>query len=90
MTVPAPTPEPASRGRLLRRVSFAATAVALTAAFGLALSGIASTQGTLRRDGEAAAIAAQQRTADPVQRSGHRCRRGDRGRGGRGAPSRPV
>jgi hypothetical protein len=60
MTVPEPTPEP-RRGRMsvLRRLSFAIAAVALTATFGVALSGIASTQGTLRPDGQAATLAAR-------------------------------
>jgi hypothetical protein len=60
MTVPEPTPEPRrARLSLLRRLTFATAAVALTATFGLALSGIASTQGTLRPDGQAAALAAR-------------------------------
>ena len=86
MTVLAPTPD--SRGRWLRRVGFGATALALTAAFGVTLSGIASTRGTVRPDGQAAAIAAQQRTAGAA-RSRHHCRRGDRSRSGANA-SRPV
>lgn len=81
MTVLEPTPD---RGRrsLLRRVCFTAIALALTAAFAFTLSGIATTRGAIRPDGQAAAIAAQQRLADGsaggVTR--HRCHRGDRAR----------
>lgn len=46
---------------LPRRAGFTAAVVALTAAFGLSLSGIADTRGSLRPDGEAAAVAAKQR-----------------------------
>ncbi len=83
MTVLEPTPDHASRGSLLRRVCFAATALALTAAFALTLSGIATTRGAVRPDGQAPAIAAQQRGASG-DRSGvtgrHHCHRGDRNR----------
>ena len=82
MTVLEPTPD---RGRrsLLRRVCFTATALALTAAFAFTLSGIATTRGAIRPDGQAAAIAAQQRLADDSAGDGvtrHRCHRGDRAR----------
>jgi hypothetical protein len=59
--VPEPTPDRPGRARLLRRIGFAGAAAALSAAFGLSLSGIATTQGTVRPDGQAAALAAQQR-----------------------------
>jgi hypothetical protein len=84
MIVPEPTPEHGSRGSLLRRVSFVATAFALTAAFAVTLSGIATTRGAVRPDGQAAAIAAaQQRSGGDgaTYRRGH-CRHGDRTRGG--------
>jgi hypothetical protein len=90
MTVLEPTPDHARRGSLLRRVSFVATALALTAAFALTLSGIATTRGAVRPDGQAAAIAAQQRTADDSDgTTGRRhCHRGDRSRGGAGPSGR--
>jgi hypothetical protein len=83
MTVLEPTPDPGSRGRLLRRVSFAATAVALSGAFAFTLSGIATTRGAVRPDGQAAAIAAahQQRSTDAAT-GRHHCHHGDRNRGG--------
>jgi hypothetical protein len=83
MPVPEHTPDATPpRTGLLRRISFAATAVALTGTFAFALSGIASTEGTLRPDGQAAALAGQDATrSEPVR---HReCRRG--GRHSRGA-----
>jgi hypothetical protein len=85
MTVLEPTPEDGARASLLRRVGFAATALALTAAFALALSGIATTRGAVRPDGQAAAIAAeqQQRIANGDGFTGrHHCHRGDRSRSG--------
>jgi hypothetical protein len=81
VTVPEPTPDHAPRGSLLRRVCFAVTALALTAAFALTLSGIATTRGAVRPDGQAAAIAAQQRNVSGDGFTGrHHCRRGDRSR----------
>jgi hypothetical protein len=89
MTVLEPTPDRAPRGPLLRRVCFGASALALSAAFALSLSGIATTRGAVRPDGQAAAIAAQQRIASEGDGDGvtgrHHCRRGDRGRSGAGA-----
>jgi hypothetical protein len=83
MTVLEPTPENRSRGPLLRRVSFAATAVALSGAFAFTLSGIASTRGAVRPDGQAAAIAAAQQQRNVDSATGrHHCHRGDRQRGG--------
>jgi hypothetical protein len=79
MTVLEPTPEPSRRASFLRRAGFAATAVALTGAFALTLSGIATTRGAIRPNGQAAAIAARQQT---VFTSRHHCRHGDRNRGG--------
>jgi hypothetical protein len=83
MTVLEPTPDRAPRGSLLRRVCFAATSLALTAAFALSLSGIATTRGAVRPDGQAAAIAARQRIAnesDGATTGRHHCHRGNRGR----------
>jgi hypothetical protein len=83
MTVLEPTPDRAPRGSLLRRVCFAVTALALTAAFALTLSGIATTRGAVRPDGQAAAIAAQQqRIASDGATGRHHCHRGDRSRSG--------
>jgi hypothetical protein len=82
MTVLEPTPDRA-RGPLLRRVCFTASALAMTAAFALALSGIATTRGAVRPDGQAAAIAAQQqRIANDGFTGRHHCHRGDRSRSG--------
>jgi hypothetical protein len=88
MTVPEPTPDPGPRGSLLRRVSFVATGLALSGAFALTLSGIATTRGAVRPDGQAAAIAAQrqQRIASEGVAARHHCHRGDRNRTGAGAP----
>ena len=79
MTVLEPTPDQSrARSRLLRRVAFAVTAVALSVTFALTLSGIAATQGTLEPDGQAAALAApRQDRGDAAQRH-HDCPRGDR------------
>jgi hypothetical protein len=82
MTVPEPTPDPFRRASFLRRFGFAATAVALTGAFAFALSGIATTRGAVRPDGQAAAIAARQQTVFAAR---HHCHRGDRSREGSGA-----
>jgi len=83
MTVLEPTPDHAPRGSLLRRVCFVVTALALTAAFALTLSGIATTRGAVRPDGQAAAIAAQQqRIAADGTTGRHHCHRGDRSRSG--------
>jgi hypothetical protein len=88
MTVLEPTPDRAPRGALLRRVCFVATALALTAAFALTLSGIATTRGAVRPDGQAAAIAAQQRSISTDGFTGrHHCHRGTRGRSGTDAPA---
>lgn len=63
------TPDlPPARSGLLRRLSFTVAAVALTATFAFTLSGIASTEGTLEPDGQAASLAGQdERRSDPVQ-----------------------
>jgi hypothetical protein len=89
MTVLEPTPERARlRALFLRRLCFASATLALSAAFGVTLSGIASTRGSLDPDGQAAALAAaqQQRGSDAAGRTPrHHCRRGDRrGRFGSG------
>ena len=82
MTVLEPTPDRAP-GSLLRRVCFTASALALSAAFALALSGIATTRGAVRPDGQAAAIAAQQqRIAKDGFTGRHHCHHGDRSRSG--------
>jgi hypothetical protein len=81
MNVPEPTPDlPRARSSLLRRMAFAATAIALTATFALALSGIAATQGTLDPDGQAAAALAEPRQdrGDATQRRRDCPRGGDR------------
>jgi hypothetical protein len=82
MIVPERTPD-RPWAAMLRRAAFAATAVALTVAFALSLSGIASTQGQVPDD-QAAALAAQRaRAADASAATGrHHCRRGERQRGG--------
>jgi hypothetical protein len=87
MTVLEPTPDRASQRSLLRRVCFAATSLVLTAAFAFSLSGIATTRGAVRPDGQAAAIAAQQQrisnaSGDNGVSGRHHCRRGNRGRSG--------
>jgi hypothetical protein len=79
MTVLEPTPDRSRRASFLRRACFTATAAALTGAFALTLSGIATTRGAIRPDGQAAAIAARQQT---VLTGRHHCHRGDRNRGG--------
>ena len=86
MTVPEPTPDHASRGSLVRRAGFLATAVGLTGAFAFSLTGIASTRGAVSPETQAAVIAAQQRsgaaeTGSTTFRRGH-CHHGDRARGG--------
>jgi hypothetical protein len=87
MTVPEPTPDRAPRGPLLRRACFVVSALALTAAFALSLSGIATTRGAVRPNGQAAAIAAQQRSISSESGADgfsgrHHCRHGDRSRDG--------
>jgi hypothetical protein len=80
MTVLEPMPERTDRRGWLRRAAFITSALALTFAFAVSLSGIASTQGTVQPDGQAAAIAAQQ-TARTDAADDHRdCHRW-RGRG---------
>jgi hypothetical protein len=61
VTVLEPTPDRPGRAPLLRRIGFVGAAAALSATFAVSLSGIATTQGTIRPDGQAAALAAQQR-----------------------------
>jgi hypothetical protein len=78
MTVSEPTPDvPRAGSSILRRVSFAFTAVALTATFALSLAGIASTQGSIEPSGPAATLAAQQNSSDSVA-DRHDCPHGDR------------
>jgi hypothetical protein len=69
MTVHEPTPDRPSRAPLLRRAGFLASAVGLVTAFGMALSGIATTQGTVQPKGEAAALAARQVRSASAHRS---------------------
>jgi hypothetical protein len=86
MTVLEPTPEPSRRASFLRRAGFATAAVALTGAFALSLSGIATTRGAVRPDGQAAAIAARQQTVFTAR---HHCHRGEHNRGTtQGSPGR--
>jgi stage V sporulation protein SpoVS len=79
MTVLEPTPDRSRRASFLRRAGYAATAAVLAGAFAFALSGIATTRGAVRPDGQAAAIAARQQTAFTGR---HHCRHGERNRGG--------
>jgi hypothetical protein len=84
MTVPEPMREGAGERRWLRRVAFSASALALTIAFALSLSGIAATHGTLSPDGEAAALAAKQ-TTRATDAAAHRgCHRSTRTRSSSG------
>ena len=84
MTVLEPTPDhPRARPSLLRRLSFAGAALAATATFAFTLSGIASTQGTIRPGGQAATIAAQGDDSQTVA-DRHECRRGHRSRSASG------
>jgi hypothetical protein len=79
MTVLEPTPERPARWGWLRRAAFVGSALALTFAFAVSLSGIATTEGQVRPDGQAAAIAAQH-TSRGSDTTEHRdCHR--RGRG---------
>jgi len=93
MTVPEPTPDHASRGSLVRRAGFVATAVGLTGAFAFSLTGIASTRGAVSPETQAAVVAAQQRSdaaetgSTGTFRRGH-CHHGDRARGGSGGSGR--
>jgi hypothetical protein len=82
MTVLEPTPDRSRRASFLRRAGFTATAAALTGAFALTLSGIATTRGAVRPDGQAAAIAARQQ---PGFTARHHCHHGQRNRGGAAA-----
>jgi hypothetical protein len=82
MTVLEPMPERSGLRRWLRRVAFVASAVALTFAFAVSLSAIASTEGTVRPDGQAAAIAARQATQGDAAADHRDCpHRGGRSRG---------
>jgi hypothetical protein len=56
------------RDRLLRRTLFATVACSAVAAFAGSLVGIATTQGKLRPGGEAASVAAAQRTQPDAER----------------------
>jgi hypothetical protein len=71
MSVPGPTREDAARRALLRRLAYLGAVAALTGAFALSLSGIASTEATLRPDGPAAELAAKERSV-PVEDRGCR------------------
>ena len=66
-------PERAAERGWLRRVAFVLSALALTFAFFVSLSGIASTQGTIRPDGQAAAIAARQAAQGDDAADRHDC-----------------
>ena len=79
MTVLEPTPDRSRRASFLRRAGFAATATVLTGAFAFSLSGIATTRGAVRPNGQAAAIAARQQAAFTAR---HHCHRGEHRDGG--------
>ena len=78
MTVLEPMPERTHRPGWLRRATFVASAAALMLVFALSLTGIASTQGTVRPDGQAAAIAAKQATQGDDAADRRDCPRGAR------------
>jgi hypothetical protein len=81
MTVLEPMPERTAQRGWLRRLAFVASALALTFAFALSLSAIASTQGTVKPDGQAAAIVAKQATQSSDAADHRDCHRGGRARG---------
>jgi hypothetical protein len=81
MTVLEPLPERAGERGWLRRVAFVASALALSCAFALSLSAIASTQGTIEPDGQAAALAAKQATRGDDTADHRDCHRGSHLRG---------
>jgi hypothetical protein len=82
MTVLEPMPERTGRRGWLRRAAFVASALALSLAFAVSLSAIASTEGTVRPDGRAAAIAARQATQGDAAADHRDCpNRGGRARG---------
>jgi hypothetical protein len=81
MTVLEPMPERTHRRGWLRRATFVASAAALTLAFALSPTGIASTQGTVRPDGQAAAIAAKQATQGDAAADRRDCPHGARNHG---------
>jgi hypothetical protein len=72
-------PERTDRRPWLRRLAYVTSALALTFAFAFSLSGIASTQGHVQPNGQAAALAAAQQAHDAAD---HRdCHRGAGRRG---------
>ena len=73
MTVLEPMPERTAERGWLRRIAFVASALALTFAFALSLSAIASTHGTVKPDGQAAAIAARQAAQGDEAADRHDC-----------------
>ena len=73
MTVLEPLPERAGERGWLCRVAFVASALALSCAFALSLSAIASTHGTVKPDGQAAAIAARQAAQGDEAADRHDC-----------------
>jgi hypothetical protein len=80
-------PDRPGRRRLLGRAAFSASALGLTCAFVLSLSGIASTQGRLKPHGQAATAIQARQAARGVDAATHRnCHRQSRTRG----TSRPV
>jgi hypothetical protein len=81
MTVLEPLPERTGERGWLRRVAFVASALALSFAFAVSLSAIASTQGTIEPDGQAAAIAAQQAAREDDAADHRDCHRGGHLRG---------
>jgi hypothetical protein len=87
VTVLEPMPDGPARRGLLRRAAFGASALGLTCAFVLSLSGIASTQGRLKPNGQAAAAIQARQAARTGDAAAHRgCHREGRTR----ATSRPV
>jgi hypothetical protein len=85
MTVLEPMPERTDRRGWLRRAAFVTSALALTFAFAFSLSGIASTQGRVQPNGQAAALAAAQQSARGDDAADHRdCHRDGRSRSASG------
>ena len=85
MTVLEPMPEGTSRRGWLGRAAFGASALGLTCAFVLSLSGIASTQGRLKPDGQAATAIQARQAARSIDAARHRgCHREGRTRAASG------
>jgi hypothetical protein len=65
----------------MRRAAFVTSALALTFAFAFSLSGIASTQGRVQPNGQAAALAAAQQTRGDDTADHRDCHRNSHTRG---------